>query len=86
MGTQIERLVCPTCGREVPELVRELEGEIAPKIVAAIQAKYPAWTVKDGTCPPCLNMFRHMVTRPSLFKRLKGSLQARLGGLHHPGE
>lgn len=84
MASQIQSLVCPVCTRQVPELVHELEADLAPRIIAAIQEKYPGWTVKDGTCPPCMNMFRNLVSKPSLFKRLKGGLQARIASLHHP--
>ncbi len=83
---RIQKLLCPLCNSEVPDLVRQLEEDLAPKLIAAIQGKYPAWTTKDGVCIPCLNMVRNMVAKPSLFKRLKGGLQARLASLHHPQE
>lgn len=81
---QHQKLVCPLCNSEVPELMRQLEADIAPRLIAAIQAKYPNWTTKDGACLPCMNMVRNMVAKPSLFRRLKGGLQARLASLHHP--
>jgi hypothetical protein len=81
--TLVQKLTCPTCGEEVPELNFKLEEKLQELIIKAIQERKPEWTQKSGICTPCLNYFQNMVTKQSTFKKLKGKLEDTIAKQHH---
>jgi hypothetical protein len=67
----MQNLVCPLCGKEVPELIYKLEKSLQERIVDAILDKRPEWMQKDGLCLPCLNYYQNLTSRPNQFKKIK---------------
>ena len=79
----IDKLTCPVCEKQVPELTRELEAQLRDKIVAAIREKKPNWTLESGACTPCLNYFQNLVGRPGRFRQLRDRLRQSIARKHH---
>jgi len=79
-----DRLTCPICGEQVPELVYPIGEELQNKIVAAIQKRKPHWVQRSGACHRCLNYFQNMIRSPSRFRILRERLLRKIAALHHP--
>ena len=78
--------VCPLCGEEVGELVYEVEAEVREHFVAAVQDRNPRWTLRDGSCPPCMNIYLRLMRKPKTGQKIERRLQDRVVRRHHPGE
>ena len=78
--------VCPLCGKEAGELVRQVEAEVRASFVVAVQEKNPQWTLRNGTCPPCMNIYLRLMRKPKTGQKIERRLQDRVVRRHHPGE